>query len=107
MKSVGTKTVVFLCVPVVGELCYGALSSTRLKENLARVNELSGRAEILPCNSETAVSYASVKSRLRKKGRPIPENDIWIAAVARQHHLTLLSRDSHFRQIEGLKLEIV
>jgi len=42
---------------------------------------------------------------LRKKGRPIPENDIWIAAIAFQHDLTLVSRDEHFEEVEDLKLE--
>jgi len=44
---------------------------------------------------------------LRKKGRPIPENDVWIAAVARQHGLTLLTRDVHFREIEGLAVDLL
>jgi predicted nucleic acid-binding protein len=37
------------------------------------------------------------------QGRPIPDNDIWIAAIARQHSLSLITRDAHFREIEGLK----
>ena len=49
--------------------------------------------------------YGKVKNGLRKKGRPIPENDIWIAAIAFQHDLTLVSRDEHFKEVENLKLE--
>ncbi len=63
--------------------------------------------EVLTCDEETAQWYATVKFKLRKKGRPIPENDVWIAAIASQHKLTLLSRDSHFHGIEGLGTEVV
>lgn len=46
-----------------------------------------------------------IKSRLRKKGRPIPENDIWIAATAQEHALVLVTRDPHFQEIEDLRVE--
>jgi tRNA(fMet)-specific endonuclease VapC len=49
--------------------------------------------------------YGSVRIALRRKGRPIPDNDTWIAAVALQHGLVLASRDSHFEQVEGLRLD--
>lgn len=49
--------------------------------------------------------YGVIKNQLRVKGRPIPENDIWIAAVARQRDLVLVSRDDHFAKVEGIKLE--
>ncbi len=97
---------VFLCVPVLGELTYGALASVRVRENLARIREFAGAMIVLGCDQSTAESYAAVKYQLRQKGRPIPENDVWIAALARQHGLTLVSRDSHFEAIEDLNLEI-
>ncbi|RLB16513.1 MAG: VapC toxin family PIN domain ribonuclease, partial [Deltaproteobacteria bacterium] len=50
--------------------------------------------------------YAKIKNALREKGRPIPENDIWIAAIAVQYNLTLVSRDDHFKRIDGLHTEI-
>jgi len=46
-----------------------------------------------------------VRDRLRLKGRPIPENDIWIAAVALQHGLPLATRDDHFNEVDGLRVE--
>jgi len=50
----------------------------------------------------TAQQYGESKNALRAKGRPIPENDLWIAALALQYDLTLATRDDHFGQIDGL-----
>ena len=52
-----------------------------------------------------SVYLKKVKDELRQKGRPIPENDIWIAAIAREHKLVLATRDKHFDQVEGLKVD--
>ena len=95
----------FLCVPVLGELRYGALASSRVQENLTRLNWFSSTVPVLPCDSETALHYSAIRFGLRRKGRPIPENDIWVAAIARQHGLTLLTRDAHFSQIQDLDVE--
>ncbi len=96
---------VFLCVHVLGELRYGALGSARVAENLMRLDRFSNLLPVLPCDSETVIHYANIRLALRRTGKPIPENDIWIAAIARQHGLTLLSRDSHFNQIADLDVE--
>ena len=58
----------------------------------------------LGCDTETAYQYGEVKNRLRQKGRPIPENDIWIAVIALQHDLILLTSDAHFGEVENLRL---
>ncbi len=97
----------FLCVPVLGELWYGALASARVKENLHRLQNFSTTLLVLSCDTGTAAHFGDIKSRLRKKGRPIPDNDIWIAAIAQQHGLRLISRDSHFEEIDGLDLDIL
>lgn len=90
---------------VLGELLYGAYHSDRLEEDLARINRQMSRSELLVCDEVVADFYAQVKATLRKKGRPIPENDIWIAAVALRHRLTLVSRDSHFNEVDNLLVE--
>ncbi len=59
---------------------------------------------VLLCDVETARYYGDIKNQLRLKGRPLPENDIWIAAVALQHNLTLVTRDAHFQEIENLQV---
>ncbi len=88
----------------VGELCYGARKSARPVENLARIDEFAASSVVLGCDTETARRYGEAKNALRLKGRPLPENDIWIAAIALQHGLTLATRDAHFAEIEGLKI---
>lgn len=95
----------FVSVIALGELRFGARKSSRVEENLQRVEGFAAESNILPCDEETARIYGDVKDGLRRKGRPIPENDIWIAAAARQHGLVLVTRDGHFEHVEGLWLE--
>lgn len=89
---------------VLGELYFGALKSARSASNLTRIDELASSVGVLPCDESTARHYGRIKDRLRARGRPIPENDIWIAAVAMQHAITLVTRDEHFKEVDGLLL---
>ncbi|BAY23886.1 PilT protein domain protein [Calothrix sp. NIES-2100] len=93
---------VFIPSVAVGELCYGARKSGRSKENLERIDEFIANSTVLGCDVETARYYGEVKNKLRLKGRPLPENDIWIAALTLQHNLTLVTRDAHFQEVENL-----
>jgi tRNA(fMet)-specific endonuclease VapC len=94
---------VFIPSIAIGELYYGARKSGRTQDNLARVDELVANSAVLGCDAETARRYGEVKNGLRLKGRPLPENDIWIAALALQHNLTLVTRDAHFQEVENLQ----
>nr|WP_211204545.1 type II toxin-antitoxin system VapC family toxin [Ammonifex degensii] len=96
---------VFIPAIVLGELYYGAYKSGQAERNLSRIEEFVGNIAVLACNAGTAREYGVIKNQLRAKGRPIPENDIWIAAVARQQGLVLVTRDDHFGEVEDLKLE--
>jgi len=96
---------VFVPSIVLGELYYGALKSTRVEANLARLDEFARSSAVLVCDTETARHYGQIKSKLRERGRPIPENDIWIAAVAMQHGFIVATRDGHFDEVEGLLVE--
>lgn len=60
--------------------------------------------EVLYPDNSTLDYYASIYSQLRKKGKPIPTNDIWIAAIAIQHDLSLMTLDNHFGFVEGLSI---
>ena len=95
----------FLASPVVGELYYGARKSSRPIENLARVNRLTQRFPLFSCGLETGQWFGIIKDELRRKGNLIPDNDIWIAAIAMQHDLILVTRDAHFDEVETLQTE--
>jgi tRNA(fMet)-specific endonuclease VapC len=60
---------------------------------------------VLDADSETDRYYGRILALLYKKGRPIPTNDVWIAATALQHNLTLITRDNHFAEIAKLKIK--
>lgn len=94
---------VFVPSIAIGELCYGAWKSGRAKENLACIDEFAASNIVIGCNTEIARQYGTIKNALRIKGHPIPENDIWIAAIALQYGLTLVTRDAHFNEVENLK----
>jgi tRNA(fMet)-specific endonuclease VapC len=96
---------VYTNVVAVGELLYGARHSSNPAANLDRVAAFVAAIVVLPCDEATAEVYARVKQDLRAKGRPIPDNDLWIAAAAIQHGLVLVNRDAHFAQIEELEQE--
>src|SRR5436190_24025785 len=87
---------IFLPTIVLGELYYGARKSTHVDANIARIDDLAASSAVPGCNLDTSRHYGGIKNDLRAKEHPIPENDIWIAAVAQQHGLTLVSRDTHF-----------
>jgi tRNA(fMet)-specific endonuclease VapC len=96
---------VYLPVVALGELYFGAHRSARIADNLARIEDFATSNEVLGCDIETARVYGRLHEDLKRRGSPIPDNDIWIAATAMQHNLTLVSRDAHFREIEGLAVE--
>ena len=95
---------VFIPSIAIGELCFGARKSARVEENLERIDEFVANNVVLACDAETARRCGEIKNVLRVKGHPIPENDIWIAAIALQHDLTLATRDTHFGEIENLRV---
>ena len=105
MERLADASEVFVPSIVLGELYYGAYKSVRVEENEARIDSLVVASSVLMCDAETAGIYGQIKNRLRKKGHPIPENDLWIAAIATQNNLTLVTRDSHFDEVGGLPLE--
>jgi tRNA(fMet)-specific endonuclease VapC len=91
---------------VLGELFYGASKSTNVKDNIERIKNFADYTSILSCDSETAMFYGIIKNQLKLIGKPIPENDIWIASIAKQHKLTLITRDDHFKFVEEISTEM-
>jgi tRNA(fMet)-specific endonuclease VapC len=89
-------------VIVLGEYRFGIATSRRRSEYEAWLTR--GRAfwNVLPVVEETATYYAVIRQQLKKGGAPLPANDVWIAALAQQHDLPVLSRDAHFDAVPGL-----
>ena len=90
---------------VLGELYYGAFRSVRVGDNLQRNQDFQRASEVLFTDEQTGIVYGRVKAELRAAGTPLPDNDIWIAALARQHDLTLVTRDAHFDAVNALRTE--
>lgn len=92
-----------LPVIVIGEYRFGLLHSRHREQLQQLLDMLVLESDVLPVDETTAEEYARVRDELRRKGRPIPENDIWIAALARQHGRPLVSRDGHFDDVPELR----
>ena len=94
----------FLPLAALGELLFGVERAANKERSAAKVDALVARCCLLYPNTETAKGYAQIKAQLWSEGHPIPENDIWIAATAKQARLPLAARDEHFDFVEGLEV---
>lgn len=83
-------------VIVLGEFRYGIVGSRHRKSYEDWLAANLQQFDILGITAETTVPYALLRAAIKKSGRPIPANDAWIAALALQHRLPILSRDAHF-----------
>lgn len=95
---------IFLSSVVLGELYYGAANSSRPEPNTRAIERLAQSCTTLPIDTRTAIEYAQIRLNLKKRGRPIPENDIWLAACALQHGVALVSRDRHFESVDSIEV---
>ena len=90
-------------VIVLGEFRYGIAQSKHRAAYEAWLESQLPYFDVLRVTEETAVAYAALRVALKRSGRPIPANDAWIAALALQHRLSVLSRDEHFDVVPGLE----
>ena len=95
-----------ICSISIGELLSGFKAGSKEKKNKKELAEFldTPRVRLYGIDEDTAEFYAEVLCGLRKKGKPIPTNDIWIASVAFQQGLSLFTKDHHFEHISGLML---
>lgn len=93
----------FLPAIVLGEYRFGIKVARDRKTRETWLAEVESAVTVLDVNSETARHYADVREELRKARTPIPENDLWIAALARQHGLPVITRDTHFDREPNLR----
>lgn len=99
-----TVDMIFIPTIVLGELYYGFYTGTKTSQNIKELEdflEING-IEIIPVTKEIAERYGILVTYLRKKGTPLPTNDIWIAATVFETGSRLLTYDKHFHAIEGL-----
>lgn len=94
-----------IAVPVIvlGEFRYGIRQSRDRARYERWLAESIPSYRVLTADEETAERYAEIRDELKRRGRPIPSNDLWIAALTRQHALPLLSLDQHFDCVAGLE----
>lgn len=89
---------------VMGELLFGFYNGSRYQENRRGLDKFlqNPNVTVVTLTSVTADHFGKISTSLRRKGRPIPTNDIWIAAQAMESGSELISSDPHFEAIEGL-----
>jgi tRNA(fMet)-specific endonuclease VapC len=90
-------------VIVLGDFRYGIAESRHRKTYETWLESQLRHFDVLAVTEETAVAYAALRVALKRSGRPIPANDAWIAALALQHRLPVLSRDQHFDAVRGVE----
>lgn len=93
---------IYLPVTVCGELLFGAKNSARSQENEQKCHDFISNCNLLNINELVAEVYATTRKVLKRKGKPIPENDIWIAATCIVNNIPLATFDSDFSYINEL-----
>lgn len=103
-RELARSDAVLLSPIVIGELLDGFLGGGRNMENRAILERFrrKPRTIVVPVTDATAEWFAEIKRMLRRKGAPIPLNDVWIAASCMEHGARILSLDAHFASIDGL-----
>ena len=93
-----------LVVPtiVLGEYYFGIRQSRHRRRYEDWLRRYLPLAEIATVTQTTAEVYAEIRLELKRSGNPIPSNDTWVAALARQHTLSVLSNDTHFDVVRGV-----
>jgi tRNA(fMet)-specific endonuclease VapC len=103
VNHIGKAERIAVPVVVLGEYRFGIAQSRHRASYESWLKEWIAAVMILNIDEETTHSYSAIGLELKKEGKPIPTNDLWIAALCRQHSLPLLSRDRHFDVISGLR----
>jgi tRNA(fMet)-specific endonuclease VapC len=106
LSALASAEVVYLSIFVIGELLAGFAGSKRNRENRAQLDEFKSKStvKVLAATEETANIFASIKNTLKQAGKPIPINDIWIAAHTFETGAAVVTLDLHFKAIDGLRI---
>ena len=94
-----------LAIPVIvaGEFTFGIAQSRHREVYERSLQRMLERCTVLDIGIETARHYAAIRLELKGAGKPIPANDVWIAALSRQYAIPVMTRDSHFDFVGGLR----
>ena len=105
LDIIGSAEIIYMSVFVLGELYAGFAGGTKERHNKQVLNRflLKSPVKTLNATSETAKIFGMVKQELKKAGTPLPINDLWIAAHTLETGSTLITYDSHFKKIAGLR----
>jgi predicted nucleic acid-binding protein len=103
-EAIQHESVLAMPVVVLGEFLFGIRQSRYRSQYEAWLREFRSLYAILPAGTETASHYADIRAELNAGGRPIPTNDIWIAALAREYSYALVTRDKHFQAVQRLQI---
>jgi tRNA(fMet)-specific endonuclease VapC len=106
LSALASAEVVYLSIFVIGELLAGFAGGKRNRENRAQLDKFKLKFTViaLAATEQTANIFASVKNALRQAGKPIPINDIWIAAHALETGAAIITLDKHMNAIDGLRI---
>ena len=103
LKVIAVAQRIAVPVIVLGEYRLGVVQSRLHAEYEKWIANLVADVSVLSIEEETSHHYAALGIELKKRGTPIPTNDLWIAALCRQHKLPILSRDRHFDVVPGIQ----
>jgi len=103
VRLLGQASNIYLPAPVLAEYTFGILKSKRREKMEAWFEEAKQCATFLAVDARTAGHYAWMRLELEMNGKKVPMNDLWIAAISRQHQLPILSRDAHFDLIADIE----
>lgn len=106
LEALSEAEVVLMSVIVLGELFAGFQGGTKFSRNKALLEDFLSKptVQLLDVSRETAEIFGEIKHQLKKEGTPIPLNDVWLAAQALETGARLVSLDSHFGKVKGLRM---
>ena len=101
-EIIATHAGPFLPVIVLGEYRFGLMQVRDHVRRLAWLRALTQQWNVLEIGDDTSLAYAEIRRALKMNATPIPSNDVWIASLAREHGLPILSNDPHFDVVPGI-----
>jgi len=106
VDALASASTLFIPVIVLAEFRFGISQSRHRRHYEEWLLSALQDFEVLPVLASTTVEYVEIIKSLKKKGRPIPTNDMWIASIAREHQQPVVTRDQHFDVVPGIRLVV-